>query len=158
MTTTTAEDKALGLKILQKYFEGARSYYPFAVQYSFDEMVKTLESRTGGKNFVSGLGLAAALAEFDDDDIYNSMYALAKAAGGKIPSKNGDFYAYMVDQGTSIKFVDALVYTATESAKDVANGAVAIGDSLISTGKILTWVFPIAVLYFGYLYLNKKVK
>lgn len=155
--TTALQDQTLGLEILKKFYEGAKFNYPFAVTYSFDEMLKVLQSRTGGKTFIQGLGLAAAVAEFDSGDIKNSMYALAKAAGGKIPSKNGDFYAFMVNQGTSVNFVDALIYTATESAKDVATGAQAVGDSLISTGKILTWIFPVAFIYFGYLYLNKKV-
>lgn len=155
--TTAAQDHALGLEIVKKFYDGAKFNYPFSVNYSFDEMLKVLQSRTGGKTFLSGLGLAASLAEFDSGDIKNSMYALAKAAGGKIPAKNGDFYAFMVNQGTSVNFIDAIIYTTKESAKDIATGAQAVGDSLISTGKIVTWIFPVAFIYFAYLYLNKKV-
>lgn len=154
--TTQEQDKALGLKILKSFYDGAKFNYPFAVIYSFEELVSTLESRLGGKNFIAGLGLAAYSAGFDNDDIKTSMYALAKAAGGKIPAKNGDFYAYMVDQSTSVNYVNAIAYTVKESLGDIATGAQAVGDSLLSTGKILTWIFPVVVLYFGWIYLNKK--
>lgn len=155
--TTAAQDRELGLKILKSFYDSSRSNYPFAVQYSFNELLKTLESRIGGKTFVSGLGLAAALAEFDNSDISDSMYALAKAAGGKIPAKNGDFYAFMVDQGTKVSFTGAIVYTATESAKDIVLGAQQIGDSVLLTGKLINWLLPVIVIGFGYLYLKKKV-
>lgn len=149
-------DKELGLKILRSFYDSSRANYPFAVQYSFDELVKTLESRTGGKAIAEGLGLGARLAEFSDSDIRDSMSALAKASGGKIPSKNGDFYAFMVDQGTKISFTGAIAYTATESAKDIVKGAQQIGDSVLLTGKLVTWLLPVAVIGFGYLYLKKK--
>jgi hypothetical protein len=151
-------DKDLGLKILRSFYGSARYSYPFATNYSFDDMIAILHSRVGGKNIESGLGLAANLADFDDDKINTSMRALALSSGGKIPSKNGDFYAFMVNEATKVNFVDAIVYTTKESAKDVVNGAAKVGDSLLFTGQIVIWLLPIAVVYFGYVYLKNKTK
>lgn len=158
MATTAAQDLALGQKILRNFYDSAKSFYPFAVVYSFDELVKTLEARVGGKTFISGLGLAASLADFSDNDINSSMSALARNSGGKIPSKNGDFYAFMVDQGTKVSFTGAVSYTVAQSALDIVSGAQQVGESVLATGKILNFLLPIAVVYFGFLFLKNKTK
>lgn len=151
-----SQDRARGLSILRQFYDSSKMLYPFGVTYTFEEMLKTIESRAGGKTFADGLGLGAIFAEMSSSDTYAAMNALAKKAGGKIPSQNGDFKNFLIDQATSINFVDAVVYTASESAKDVVKGAQEIGDSVLRTGKLVTWLLPVAVIYFGYLYLKKK--
>lgn len=158
MTNTTQEqDHALGLKIVRQFFDASRLNYPFAVSYSFDEMLKTLEGRLGGKTFLATLGLAAHFADMDSSETYSAMYALARKAGGKIPEKNGDFKNFMIDQATSVNFTDAVIYTATETGKTVIKGFEEVGNSVLLTGKIVNFLLPVIVLYFGYMYLNKKV-
>jgi hypothetical protein len=150
-------DNELGEKVLKSFYDNSRRLFPFGAVYTYDEMKKTLTSRLGGKGFIEGLGLAVRLAEFDDSKIENSMEALAQSSGGKIPSSNRNFYDFMIDESTKINFVDAFQYTTTESVKDIVSGAEVIGNSLIDSGKLLTYVLPFAVLFFGYLYLKKKV-
>lgn len=149
-------DKELGFKILKSFHDSSRSYYPFATIYSLDSLVKTLEGRLGQRNFVEGLGLAARLAEMSDSKINSSMKGLARASNGKIPAKNGMFYSYMVDAATAVSFVDAVTYTAKESAKDIVKGAQAVGDQVLLTGKILNFLLPAIVLYLVYVYVVKK--
>lgn len=151
-----SQDRARGLSILRQFYDSSKMLFPFAVTYTFEEMLKTIESRAAGKTFADGLGLGATLAEMNSSETYSAMNSLAKQAGGKIPSKNGDFKTFLIDQATSVNFVDAVVYTATESAKDVVKGAEQIGNSVLMTGKLVTWLLPVAVVYFGYLYLKKK--
>ena len=150
-------DRERGFKILKQFYDNARSYYPFSVQYTFDEMIKVLETRLGGKTFADSLGLGATVAEMSDDDTYEAMRSLARQSGGKIPAKNGDFRSFMIDRATQVSFTDAIAYTATESAKTITEGFQEVGETLISTGKILNLIFIPVVLYFGFKFLNKKV-
>lgn len=150
-------DKDLGIKVLKSFYNYSRGIFPFKTVYSFDQLVKTLEARKGGgPGYVESLGMSVRFAEMDDSKINSSMYSLAVMSSGKIPSKNSDFYNFMVNEATKINFVDAIAYTAVESAKDIAKGAQQIGDSVLLTGKLITYLLPVAVLWFGYMYLKKK--
>jgi hypothetical protein len=151
-------DHEQGLKVLRAFYDYSKYEYPFACTYSFQELLDTLHKRVGGKFIEDGIGLGVNSVDgFNDSKINSSMQALAKASGGKIPSKNGDFFAFMTNEATKVNFVDAIAYTATESAKDIVTGAQKIGDSVLLSGQLLTWLLPVAVIYFGYMYLNKKV-
>lgn len=149
-------DIELGEKVLRAFYNYSRSAYPFASIYSYDELKRALTSRKAGQGFIESLGMSVRFAELSDSKINSSMKALAQASGGKIPSKNSDFYNFMIDEGTKINFIDALIYTATESAKDIGTGVQAVGNTLIDTGKILRIIFIPVVLYFGYQILKKK--
>lgn len=149
-------DIELGERVLKAFYNYSRSAFPFASIYSYDELKKILTSRKGGQGFIEGLGMSVRFADLSDSKINSSMKALANASGGKIPGKNSDFYNFMINESTQVSFVDAFVYTAKESAKDIGSGVQSIGETLIDTGKILKIIFIPVVLYFGYQILKKK--
>lgn len=149
-------DKEFGLKIIKQYYDYMKSYYPFKFLISFDELIKILESRVGGKALISGLGLAANLTEMDTGDTSDAMKDLAKISNGKIPETNGAFYQALSGEATSFKFVDAVVFTTKGTAEELLEGSQAIGSSLILTGKIGTYLLPVICVVMAFVYLQKK--
>ena len=149
-------DYIRGLDILKRFYDASKTINSSAVKYTFDEMVKTLEGRTGQKAFVEGLGLGVNASGFSNSKIQNAMTSLAKQAKGKIPAKNQDFRDHLIDESRKVDFVDAVKYVAVESAKDVVKGAQAVGESVIFTGKLLTYALPIIVGTVVYFWVKKQ--
>ena len=144
-------DYIRGADILKRFYDLNRSLYPSNVNYTFEQMVTTLQGRTGQKAFIEGLGFGINASGYTNSIIQNAMKKLAEQARGKIPSKNSDFRNILIDEGTKINFVDAITYTAAETAKTVADGAVSIGESIINTGKLVNLFLPViagVIIYF----------
>lgn len=152
-------DYIRGLDILKRFFDASKTINSSAVKYSFDEMVKTLEARTGQKAFVEGLGLGVNASGFSNSKIQNAMTSLAKQANGKIPAKNQDFRDHLIDESRKVDFVDvvsAVKFVTVESAKDIAKGAQAVGDSVILTGKLLNYALPVIVGVVVFFWVKKQ--
>lgn len=130
-----------------------KSLYPFSI----DSLISSLTSRPFQKNFVEGLGSAIILAETSMSNVASGMETLARKGGGNIPANNNSFYqAIANDVRDNISYVSAASFVVAESAKDVINGAQAVGDKLILTGKILTFFLPVLVIGGLLIFLNEK--
>lgn len=149
-------DYIKGLDALQRFYNSAKSFSPNNVTYSFSELISILSTRTGQVAFVEGLGLAINSVGFSTSKIQSAMSILARKSMGKIPSKNGDFFNHLQDEGYKINFVDAVAFVAKESAKDIVVGAQAIGDSIITTGKIFNFLLPAIVGVVVYFWVMKQ--
>lgn len=144
-------DYIRGVDILKRFYDLNRQMNPSKVNYTFDQMLTTLQGRTGQKAFIEGLGFGVNASGYTNSTIQTAMMNLAKQAGGKIPEKNVDFRTALLDEGTKFDFVDAVTFVAKESAKDVIQGAQAVGESVLLTGKLLTYALPViagVVVYF----------
>lgn len=131
------------------YFHNRASRYP-DYNYTLDEALKTVSR--GEKNigfFTDGIG--GLIREIQSDGflsgnkVKNAMENLADKGAGKIPDRN-TFFAALSSEAQDFTFREAAPFVLVESAKEVATGAQAVGDSIITTGKILTTIGPIVVV------------
>jgi hypothetical protein len=152
--TSKEFDIQVGQSVIHKFY----LYWPGARTMSFTQLLDTLKARKpmGGTAFLEGIGFGVQAAQMSDSKIDSAMRQLAINSRGKIPQNNMDFFSYLSNESTKINFVDAAVYTAVETAKDLATGAQAIGDQLIFTGKILNFLLPAILLFIVLFYVNKS--
>lgn len=144
-----------GLDLLKAFHESNKKSSSYKI--TFDQLVTMLESRTNQKRFINILGGSVLNSGTSKAQAIKAMETLGNNSHGRIPSRNADFISAIIQKATQFSYVDAAVFTVTESAKDIVHGAQVVGDTLINTGKILQLLFPIAVVYFGYMFLKKKV-
>jgi hypothetical protein len=130
--------------------------YPGTFKYSLPDFLAIIKKLKMGNAIVDGLGGAIRETDISDSQVNNSMWDLARRGGGKIISSLQDFFFALNGEASKVKFVDAAAYVLVESAKDVAVGAQAVGNQLILTGKILTFLLPVIVLGAVYFYLDGK--
>lgn len=135
-------DYIRGVDILKRFYDLNKSLYSSKVNYTFDQMLTTLQGRTGQKAFIEGLGFGINASGYTNSTVQSAMRKLAEQARGQIPSKNSDFRNVLIDEGTKVNFVDAVSFVATESAKDVVKGVAKVGDSVIATGQVLSFIMP----------------
>ena len=145
-----------GADALKRFHTASRSLFPNSVNYSYEELIGTLTKRTGQIAFVDSLGFAINSVGFSNSRVQSAMYSLAQKAQGKIPSKNGDFFNHLQNEGYKINFVDAVTFVTKESVKDIVTGAQAIGDSIITTGKIFNFLLPAIVGVVVYFWVMKQ--
>lgn len=149
------KSKDFGLELLRAFhnYNKHNSNY----KLSFEQLILMLEKRPNQKNFLSILGGSVLNSGTDKKKAITAMEQLGFKSKGKIPSSNANFKSAIIENATAFSYVDAIVYTATETASQVVQGVQAVGNTLIDTGKILRFLFPIAVVYFLYVFLKKKV-
>src|SRR5690606_18262889 len=103
--------------------------------------------------YLDGIGLGAR--EISDYRIETAMRNMAIQASGRIPSNWQDFFKFLQNEAVKINWIDAAAYVATESGKDLLDGAEEIGKSVIFTGKILNFLLPAIVIFLVFFYLKK---
>lgn len=135
-------DYEVGLNALKYFYNEQRSRFPKLALKSLDELVKVLESRKGGKNFLLGLGLGINLGEIPEYRVRTAMETLAINSGGKIPLNNNDFRNYLINEATKVSYVDAVTYTVIESTKDITKGVAEVGETVLTTGKVISFIMP----------------
>ena len=139
---------------------------PREYRISIGELQRVLESRTGGKAFLEGLGLAINNVDMKTADVADAMKDLAKKAQGKIPSTNGQFYSALKDEATSFSF-SSLGDVSLDIAKDIAEKAASggqkvldvaggVADSAVSISGNLKWILPITLflIIVGYFWMK----
>lgn len=154
-------DYQRGYDAIAYYHSAMRALYASSFRYSLPEFIAILKRLPGAKALEEGLGLGTRTAGPDETPLSESqvrraMDNLARRGGGKIPSKYLDFFFSLSNEAVKINFVDAAAFVTVESAKDVITGAQSVGDSLITSFKILNFLLPAIVILFVYFWLNKK--
>lgn len=151
-------DVQTGEKVLRAFHSYWRTQ-PNSGGVSYEKMMELLnQRRPGGSFLLEGIGLGVRSAEISDNRIDAAMRKLAADSGGRLPARNQDFFTYLSNEAVKIDFVDAAIFTAKESAKDIVKGAAAVGDSLIFTGKVVTFILPAVILLFLYIYLKAQAR
>ena len=146
-------DKELGLKVFRAFHSWNKSFHPISFTISFDDFVNSYGKKKD--IYLENIGSAIRENKISDSRIDSAMRSMAQKSGGKIPENPLVIFQFLSNEAVKINWVDAIAYTAIESAKDIGTGAVAIGDSIIKTGKIVNFLLPALVLLFLFLWLNK---
>lgn len=143
-----------------KYFHNW-SLGNFADKYliSFDE----LKEIYGGKQQdlqIAGLGDVINDLDMSSAQVEEAMRDLAMQAKGNVPHTTVFFQALgrRLSNLTPLDWVKATPEVALNSILDVAKGAQAIGNSVITTGKIATWILPVVVIGAGLYILTRRTK
>lgn len=148
-------DKEIGLKVVKYFWMWHQTYFGSKVRLSWEEFLNRLLPDLKKRDIVlDGIGGGVREAEVSDSRIDSAMRSLALKSQGQIPSNPLVMFQYLSNEAVKINWVDAVLYTAKESVKDVAKGAQAIGDSLITTGKILNFLLPAILIFIVFAYVN----
>lgn len=148
------DNSQTGLDAWKKFYNYLKMYHGNKVNYSFDEMMNSYGAK---KNiFISGWGDMIVNGSVASSRLESALIALAKDSQGRMLKNPIQVSNYIQNQATKIDWIEAIAYVATESTKDVINAAADVGDSLILTGKILTWLLPIIVIGGLFIYANEK--
>lgn len=149
-------DFEVGTKVLKSFY--SKSGLKISYQQMLDRIQPNIIKQKIG---IDGIGFGVKSVNEDrtflsDSAINTAMANLARVSSGKIPSSFQDFFKFLSNQAVKINYIDAVSYTAIESAKDTLKGAQSVGDSLIFTGKILNFLLPVIILIFIYFWINQK--
>lgn len=149
------KNRDFGMKLLTEFHNFSKRYPGYKL--TFAQLLSILEKRPNQKHFVEILGGSVLVSGVSQGESLLSMQNLAFHSQGKIPSENVNFRQAIIDKATEFHLVDAVVYTAVESTKQIMEGVQSVGNTLIDTGKILQFLFPVAVVWFLYIFLKKKI-
>lgn len=147
-------DIEIGRKVFKAFHDWNKTFNSTAYTLSFDEFLNSYGKKKD--IYLDGIGGAVREAGMSDYAFGQAMRSMALQSKGKIPKNPLDMIKYLQDEATQINWVDAVAYTVVESAKDIGSGAVAVGDSLLTTAKIINFLLPVIGLLFVYFWLNKK--
>lgn len=129
-----------GFRALKEFHNHSIMRYPENYSMSFDE----LQSRVG-KITQQSIGFAILANNFDQARVTESMDTLSDKGRGLLPQNKTAWFNVIKDVSIKVDFIAAVKYTVVESAGDIAEGAAQVGDAVLSTGKILLMVLPVAI-------------
>lgn len=149
-------DKEIGLKVFRSYWNWSRAFNGSSFNYSFEQFLKVMQPNQKKLDILlDGVGGGVREAGVSDSRIETAMRSLAKSSGGKIPSNPMQFFYYLSNEATKINWLDATAFVVTESAKDIIKGAQSVGDSIITSAKIINFLLPAIALIFVFFWINK---
>lgn len=128
------DDQERGRDCMLKFHNAMAYMYPDKYKISFDELLRYVNSR-GNKLFVQGLGTGIIAAEMSGVKVQDTMEALAKQSGGKMPASNSAFTQALINSSQKFNFIDMGKTVVIETSKDILRGAEAVGNGVLSVGK-----------------------
>lgn len=153
------DDSLLGYQVLNTFLKYFNSTYGRSLKP--DDIAKAINSKHP-EVIVDGLGLQYRnVLEIDSSKLDSAMKYLSDLSQNRIP----DFMSFSTIMSREAQRMDTWGYIFNEftfvteqSVKEVASGAQAIGNSVINTGKLLTWLLPAGVITFIYFYGKNTLK
>lgn len=144
-------DLMLGYIVLNKFLSIFNSMYGF--NYTPDDIASANSAFPGtDKIFIEGLGMQyREVIAMDSDKLDASMRALSQNSDGQIPALKSFSYAF-VQAAQNNNFWEATKFVAVNSASQILDGAAAVGNAVIDSGKLVVWLLPIGVVAFIYFY------
>lgn len=125
---------------------------------SLDVLIQTIKKQKGARFVDEYIGDLAELLDMSESDVEDAMITFAKKARGQIPENFLAWGSALQNKVENYSFVDALSYTAKESAKDVVGGLAEAGDAAIFTLKVMKYLIP-AILIGGVAWISfRRVK
>lgn len=112
---------------------------------TLDELKRTLGTEKQIPIYLEGFGDLITQFGLSDSAVKSAMEKLADAGQGKIPTKQSIFNAIGGKAG-EINWLDLTATVTTETLKEVASGAQAIGTTVIDTAKSLNVILPILLV------------
>lgn len=111
--------------------------------------------------FLDGLGTSILRQEnnglLDNNGLQTAMEALADKSQGRLPTASS-FFTAISDVTTNPSFITTLENVVPAVGSEIVDGAVAVGDSVITTGKWALWLLPIVVIAGGLFLVQSKVR
>ena len=166
MQTTAKQDRDKGIQALKYFYEAIEQNMIAEGHYlSFDNFVDMVESRRGGKAFISGLGLGIAFNEMSNEKVKEAMNTLAVKLSWQIPNSNTLFTEAINNrlQKYDVDFwQNVAVTTIEDAAGKVLDTASSVGGFALSTifkskkFMVLAGLGVSGIL--GYYLVMKKVK
>ena len=147
-------NRSTGLNALQKFYNYQRMYHGTKVTYSFDDLLSFYGKKK--EIYLEGVGDMIVNGNVTNMRLEAALVQLAKDSQGKILQNPIKISNYIQNQATKIDWLDAASFVVTESVKDVAKGAQAVGDSLITSMKIVNFLLPVIVLGALFFFLDGK--
>lgn len=139
-----------------RFFHNASLKYDAYTPGSFDDLL----SYYGKKRdiYLDGIGMVIRENAMNPYVVQGAMEKLARTAQGKIPKDHQGYISALGNQAGQINWLDLSATVAVETATQVVAGAQAVGDNVVSSLKVLNWVWPIALFGFLGLWYFSKVK
>lgn len=106
--------------------------------------------------YLDGIGGFIREDNVSDSRIDTAMRTLAQASNGRAMKNPLEVFQAFQGDIHNINWLDAAAFVAVESGKDILNGAETIGNSVIFTGKMLTYLLPVIALVFVFFFINSK--
>lgn len=136
-----------------KYFHNENSKFE---NYSmpFDQLLSTVAGRGGSDQqvgiFLDSIGSAInSIREGGflrgGGDVKSAMENLANKSQGQVPTQ-ASFFKALSDQAAQPSFIDAVSAVSIGTANEIGKGAVAVGNSVIESGKLLATFLPVLLL------------
>ncbi len=150
-----------GKNAMRFFHEAMKSNYN-SYNLSFDEMlVRVSGSEKSVQFFLDGFGNAIEEIQKDNflmgSKVEDAMTKLAKRSGGLIPNRNS-FFSALSSEAQNFTFIEAAPEVIKGTVVEIGKGAQAVGDAVITTGKWLTYLFPLLAIG-GLLYVfTAKIK
>lgn len=140
-------------KTAMRYFFEANRRYPGAPQ-TFEAFYGLYGNKAD--IYADGIGTAINASSVGDRQVKAAMEGLAAKTQGRIPGDHNAYFAAINGVASQINYLDLATSVTKDVAVQVADGAQALGDNLVSILKIANFVLPFVALYFGYRYLKAK--
>lgn len=147
-------DIELGKKVFEAFWKWSRSFYGNAFPYSFEQFLAFYGKKTN--IYLDGIGMGVRESGITNARIEIAMRTMAQASKGKVPENPLKMFDFLQNEATQINWVDAGAFVLIESGKTILKGAEAVGNSIITTGKIFTYLLPVIAIIFAWFWLNKK--
>lgn len=126
------------------YFHNQASKYD-GYHLSFDELKATLGTPKQIPIYLQGFGEYIGENEMSASAVKSAMEGLADQGEGRVPSQTSIFNA-LGGKVSEINWLDLSTTVAVETVKQVASGAQAVGDSVITTFSTLNTLLPIVAV------------
>lgn len=169
------KDTERGMMAL-KYFhnESLKHYSSNYPHTRMEQLVDAMKVKYGKVDVVGAIGMNVYYSEINEPDIEEAMEAVARQGQGRLPENWNSWLSALTDAQQTFEFSDwfsiaeetadealapvtsaiksakygaeAVGFVATETAKDIGSGAVAIGGAVIDTGKTLLMFAPLAIV------------
>jgi hypothetical protein len=138
-------DLVIGKQALQYFYDASKSYSAFNFK-SFAEFYGVYGNKAD--IYADGIGLAIRVNDMSDSKVKSTMTSLAKQTQGRVPADHQGYVKALGNTASQINYLDLTATVAKEVGSRVVDGAVAVGDNVIATAKILNYVWPVALLFF----------
>lgn len=156
-------DRDYGLKVLNTYWTQARSSYPTVMKLTFNEFINRVQPNLKKQDLeIENLGWAIRENDISDSKISSSMKNMVSRSGGKVPSGIQPFFQFISNESTKITFIDAVAIagnTLVDTGGDILGGAQDLGDSIVTSAKVLNFILPLlivgGVLLLAFSWLNR---
>ena len=95
---------------------------------------------------LDGIGLAIRSTGMSTSAVQEAMETLAEKAQGRVPNLNS-FFSALSNRATQISYIDLTVDVGAHVLEKTGEGLQEIGESVLSTGKMLLWALPFIAAY-----------